>query len=163
MKEFVEAVKRLCDLLPSGATLPHYYANDELVKVREMLLEQPQLSVWYGSMPESNGKANWTAILYNKSEDGFLGGVADGFTIARSEYPDRVRYDADCIRHLIGELKEKPFILDYDSEKKSMSPALVLQPGQDISSDRFAVTVEQWQPEEPSSENSSEYNAEMDS
>ena len=26
------------------------------------------LKVWYGSMPESNGKTNWTAILY-KDDD----------------------------------------------------------------------------------------------
>lgn len=39
MKEFVDAVKRLVDLMPSGAALPHFYAHDELVKVRELLGE----------------------------------------------------------------------------------------------------------------------------
>ena len=39
MKEFVDAVKRLVDLMPSGAALPYYHARDELVKVREMLGE----------------------------------------------------------------------------------------------------------------------------
>lgn len=77
------------------------------------------LAVWYGSMPESNGKTNWTAILYRKNPGGFLGGIGDGYTIARSEYPDRVRYEADRVRHLIGELKEPPFILDYDYDKHS--------------------------------------------
>lgn len=76
------------------------------------------LTVWFGSMPESNGKANWTAILYRKG-DSLLGGIEDGFTIARSEYHDRVRYDADCVRHLIGELPTRPDILAYDGDMKS--------------------------------------------
>lgn len=39
MKEFVEAVKRLVDLMPSGAALRYFYAQDEVAKVREMLVE----------------------------------------------------------------------------------------------------------------------------
>ncbi|MFM0058508.1 hypothetical protein PQR64_23080 [Paraburkholderia phytofirmans] len=70
------------------------------------------LTVWYGSMPESNGKSNWTAILHN-------GDIASGITLDRSEYPDRVRYEADRARWLIGELLEEPFILDYDVDKHS--------------------------------------------
>lgn len=43
MKEFVDAVKRLVDLMPTGAALPHFYARDEVVKVRELLgeMEKP--------------------------------------------------------------------------------------------------------------------------
>lgn len=69
------------------------------------------LAVWYGPMPESNGKTNWTAILHRKGE-----GIMNGphMTIERSEYPDRVRYDADRVRHIIGELAEEPDILAYD-------------------------------------------------
>jgi hypothetical protein len=74
----------------------------------------PSLAVWYGAMPESNGKSNWTAILYRKS-DGPFGGAH--VTIDRSEYPDRVRYEADRVRFLIGELEKEPFILDYDADK----------------------------------------------
>jgi hypothetical protein len=70
------------------------------------------LAVSYGPMPESNGKTNWTAILHK-------GDLAEGHTIDRSEYPDRVRYAADCVRYLIGELKERPWILDYDADKHS--------------------------------------------
>lgn len=44
---------------------------------------KPELTVWYGAMPESNGKANWTAILHRKGE----GRCMNGFTIDRSEYP----------------------------------------------------------------------------
>lgn len=80
---------------------------------------QQGLAVFYGKMPESNGKENWTAILHRKSEDGLFGGIADGITIDRSEYPDRVRYEADCVRYLIGEIDKKPNILEYDSELHS--------------------------------------------
>lgn len=75
-----------------------------------------QLTVWYGSMPESNGKTNWTAILHRKGD-----GLMDGphLTIARSEYPDRVRYEADQVRHIIGELAEEPDILAYDADAHS--------------------------------------------
>lgn len=72
----------------------------------------PKPRVWFGSMPESNGKTNWTAILHK-------GDITEGFTIARSEYHDRVLYEADCVRYILGELDEKPFILNYDTEKHS--------------------------------------------
>lgn len=74
----------------------------------------PQLAVWYGSMPESNGKTNWTAILHRKGE-----GILDGFTIDRSEYPGRVLYAADRVRYLIGEMAERPYILNYDADEHS--------------------------------------------
>lgn len=80
---------------------------------------QPELTVWEGPMPESNGKSNFTAILKRKDGGTFLEEMTNGFTIARSEYPDRVRYEADCVRWLIGELAEEPFICDYDSNKHS--------------------------------------------
>ena len=77
--------------------------------------EKAELTVWYGSMPESNGKANWTAILHRKGE----GRCMDGFTIDRSEYPGRVLYAADRVRYLIGEKSERPSILDYDADAHS--------------------------------------------
>lgn len=70
------------------------------------------LMVWYGPMPESNGKSNFTAILHK-------GDLVEGHTIARSEYPDRVRYEADRVRYLIGDLSEYPDILNYDADKHS--------------------------------------------
>lgn len=72
-----------------------------------------ELTVWYGTMPESNGKSNWTALLHRK------GDVFGGITIERSEYPDRVRYEADRMRFMIGELDEEPCILDYDANLHS--------------------------------------------
>ncbi|HGV3449381.1 DUF551 domain-containing protein [Raoultella planticola] len=74
----------------------------------------PELSVWYGSMPESNGKSNWTAILHRKGEC-----LSTGITIELSEHPERVRYEADRVRHIIGELKEEPDILAYDADAHS--------------------------------------------
>lgn len=74
----------------------------------------PELTVWYGTMPESNGKSNFTALLMRKGGD-----FVDGITIDRSEYPDRVRYEADRVRYLIGELVDRPDILDYDANKHS--------------------------------------------
>ena len=89
------------------------YSNDELCFECDPPAEPaPKLAVWYGSMPESNGKSNWTAILH-------AGDIAHGITLDRSEYPDRVRYEADRARFLIGELKGEPFILDYDADKHS--------------------------------------------
>lgn len=76
-------------------------------------MSQPELTVWYGSMPESNGKSNWTALLHRK------GDVFGGITLDRSEYPDRVRYEADRARYLIGELVDEPCILDYDADLHS--------------------------------------------
>lgn len=76
--------------------------------------QQPELSVWYGSMPESNGKTNWTAILHRKGEH-----LSTGITIDRSEYPERVRYEADRVRYLIGESDKRPCIIDYDANAHS--------------------------------------------
>jgi hypothetical protein len=81
-------------------------------------VEQEPLAVWYGSMPESNGRENWTAILHRKDATG-SSIHDDGFCFARSEYPDRVRYEADEMRWIIGELAEKPDILTYDDKKHS--------------------------------------------
>jgi len=80
-----------------------------------------ELTVWYGKMPESNGRENWTAILRPKYKvTGVdLNGLMNGFCFARSEFPDRVRYEADLMRWVIGELAEKPRILAYDADLHS--------------------------------------------
>lgn len=75
---------------------------------------KPELTVWYGAMPETNGKTNWTAILHRKGQQ-----IWEGITIDRSEYPDRVRYEADRMRYLIGELPDEPDILSYDADAHS--------------------------------------------
>lgn len=76
--------------------------------------EQPRLTVWESAMPESNGKSNFTAILMREG-----GELHEGMTIAVSEYPGRVRYEADEVRWLIGALAERPDILTYDTDKHS--------------------------------------------
>lgn len=75
---------------------------------------KPELTVWYGAMPETNGKTNWTAMLHRKGQHPW-----EGITIDCSEYPDRVRYEADRMRHLIGELADEPDILAYDADAHS--------------------------------------------
>jgi len=72
--------------------------------------KKPVLTVWYGKMPETNGRNNWTAVLRGNGAD---------FTLDRSEYPHRVRYAADTVRHILGELPEQPFILDYDADEQT--------------------------------------------
>jgi hypothetical protein len=79
--------------------------------------EQPKLTVWFGSMPESNGKKNWTAILHRKG--GGAMAFADGITLARSEHHDRVRYEADRARYMIGEIPNPPDITQYDADMLS--------------------------------------------
>lgn len=99
-------ILRLLDALAAAPAVP----------AQEQAASCPALTVWEGAMPESNGKSNFTAILQRKGADQF---DTNHFTIARSEYPDRVRYEADCVRHIIGELAEWPDILAYDSDKHS--------------------------------------------
>lgn len=85
-------------------------------------MTQPKLTVVYTAMPESNGKSNWTAFLCRVDENG-KPNIFDGFQFARSEYTDQVRYDADCMRFLIGELDERPCVLDYDGDlQRSVHP-----------------------------------------
>lgn len=92
-----------------------------------------ELAVWYGKMPESNGKENWTASLYRKTGDAHM----DGFCFARSEYADRVRYEADRVRWIIGDLAEKPHILDYDADLHSG----YIPPAADLLSDPRVVAL----------------------
>jgi hypothetical protein len=93
--------------------------NAALFHAREVIAAlpaaAPTLAVWYGSMPESNGRKNWTASLHRKDGNVHM----DGFCFARSEYPDRVRYEADRMRWIIGEITEKPDILAYDADLHS--------------------------------------------
>lgn len=81
---------------------------------------QPELTVWEGPMPESNGRQNYTAVLHRKESTG-IDLFTDGFQFARSEYPDRTRYEADFMRWLIGERDVKPELWDdcYDMDKHS--------------------------------------------
>lgn len=94
-----------------------------------------QLAVWCGPMPESNGRQNWTAMLYRKGGDIFGAG---SITIDRSEYPDRIRYEADRLRYLIGKRDEEPDIMEYDANAHS---GYVEQPAHDIDLGRVETAL----------------------
>ncbi|MEI9601450.1 hypothetical protein V5053_03900 [Enterobacter hormaechei] len=104
----------ICDLVEDNDE----YCQDIWNACRAAMLQgadgKPELTVWYGAMPETNGKTNWTAMLHREGQHPW-----EGITIDRSEYPDRVRYEADRMRHLIGELADEPDILAYDAEAHS--------------------------------------------
>lgn len=112
----IEELKEMIGMAEVGLQSRTVLALDELIAIRELKGDQVPvaLTVWYGSMPESNGKENWTAILHRKGE-----GKLYGITIDRSEYPGRVLYAADRARYLIGEKEDRPHILSYDSDKRS--------------------------------------------
>lgn len=73
----------------------------------------PVLQVTEVEMPETNGKTNYTAMLHR------VGDFTSGITLAVSEYPDRVRYEADRMRYMLGVIEQEPCILDYDANKHS--------------------------------------------
>jgi hypothetical protein len=91
---------------------PESYVESILCNVKQSHNIPKRLTVWYGSMPESNGRTNWTAILHR-------GDMSEGHTIDRSQYPGRVRYAADRVRFLLGELDKEPWILDYDGDERT--------------------------------------------
>lgn len=77
------------------------------------------LTVRLTSFPESNGKRNWTALLVRKEKwDGLIGNCG-GITIERGELWNRVAYEAERARFLIGERDTEPFILDYGDDIKT--------------------------------------------
>lgn len=102
---------RLCEVTYAAPVRVLIAERDELRAAVGAFNAKPELAVWYGPMPESNGKSNFTALLHRKGES-LLRGTT--ITIDRSEYPDRVRYEADRVRYLLGELDVEPCILDYD-------------------------------------------------
>lgn len=77
---------------------------------------QPRLTVKLVSYPESNGKRNWTALLTRVDKWDGLVGNGGGITIVRGELWNRVAYEAERTRFLIGERDTEPFILDYGDD-----------------------------------------------
>lgn len=78
--------------------------------------EQPRLTVRLTSFPESNGKRNWTAMFVRAEPwDGLIGN-AGGITIKHGELWNRVAYEAERARFLIGERDTEPYILDYSTD-----------------------------------------------
>lgn len=102
---------------------PPSWKAEHVAEVRAILaalspasLAGPELTVWYGKMPESNGRENWTAELRRVHP---IDKWDRGFCFARSEYPGRVLYEADRVRWIIGERAERPDILAYDADAHS--------------------------------------------
>lgn len=98
---------------------------------------KPELTVWFGSMPESNGKHNWTVMLGHKDD------VWSGITIERTEYKDRARYEADRLRHLIGELAEAPDICAYDADLRTSEAESVRPQAEPVAVD-LSMSGEIW-------------------
>ena len=80
---------------------------------------QPRLTVRVTSFPESNGQRNWTALLVRIEPWRGLVGNCGGITIARGELWNRVAYEAECARALLGERDNEPHILDYGDDIKT--------------------------------------------
>jgi hypothetical protein len=77
------------------------------------------LTVRLVSYPESNGKRNWTAMFARiQPWDGLIGN-AGGVTIGRGEYWNRVAYEAERARFLIGERTTEPGIWAYGEDVKT--------------------------------------------
>lgn len=114
--------------LPEGAKLFTYPPSaaskiaeqDARIKELEQQLsaarKQPQLTVKIRSFPESNGKRNWTAMLVRVGGFDGLIGNAGGITIDRGEMWNRVAYEAERTRFLLGERDTEPHILDYGDD-----------------------------------------------
>ena len=77
---------------------------------------QPRLTVRLVSFPESNGKRNWTALLVRADSWGGLVGNCGGITIDRGECWNRVAYEAERAKLLIGERDTEPNVLDYGED-----------------------------------------------
>lgn len=70
---------------------------------------QPELEVVIKSFPESNGKQNWAAMLVRKDRSWKgLYSTSGGITISRGEYWNRVAYDAERTKFLIGAVSTEP-------------------------------------------------------
>lgn len=77
---------------------------------------QPRLTVRLTSFPETNGKRNWTALLVRTEPWGGLIGSCGGITIDRGECWNRVAFEAERARYLIGERDTEPDILAYGDD-----------------------------------------------
>ena len=78
--------------------------------------EQPKLTVKLCSFPESNGKRNWTALLVRTEKWDGLIGTCGGISIAHGELWNRVAYEAERAKLLIGERDTEPCILNYGDD-----------------------------------------------
>jgi hypothetical protein len=90
--------------------------SDSSAELGGATAQQPRLTVRLTSFPESNGKRNWTALLVRVDPFDGLVGNCGGISLARGELWNRVAWEAECARFLIGERDTEPFILDYGDD-----------------------------------------------
>ena len=129
-----EAVKVLEILVghDGQANLRHHFGGDRWAegvsalanKLKLVLKEHydsnPRLRVHLRGYPESNGKRNWTALL-KRAESGFPGlvGTNGGIVFSYGEYWNRVAFDAERARYLIGDRASEPHILSYATDMET--------------------------------------------
>ena len=77
------------------------------------------LTVRLVSYPESNGKTNWTAMFVRTQPWDGLRGNSGGITIDRGECWNRVTYNAERARFLLGERTTEPSIMAYGKDVKT--------------------------------------------
>lgn len=79
------------------------------------------LKVVLFKMPQSNNKLNWQAYFKRKNDPTFKGliGSGGGICIAWGEEWNRVAYEAERARYLLGERTTEPPILEYGTDIKS--------------------------------------------
>lgn len=77
-----------------------------------------ELTVVLFKMPESNGKKNWQAYFRRKNPEGFKGlvGSMGGICIAWGEAWNRVAYEAERARFLLGERTTQPNLMEYGED-----------------------------------------------
>ena len=98
---------------------PHHitFTTDGLKRfIKELTPNKVALKVIIRSYPESNGKRNWTALLTREQPWHGLAGNGGGITIARGELWNRVAYEAERTRVLLGERESEPPILEYGKD-----------------------------------------------
>lgn len=98
---------------------PDPCGSDSSAELDDVKPVQPKLTVKLCSFPESNGKRNWTALLVRVDKwDGLIGNCG-GITVDRGELWNRVAYEAERARFLIGERDTEPHILDYGDDMET--------------------------------------------
>lgn len=77
-----------------------------------------ELTVKMFKMSESNGKTNWQAYFKRKDDPTFKGlvGSLGGICISWGECWNRVAYEAERARFLLGERTTEPCIMAYGED-----------------------------------------------
>ena len=107
------------DIAQAGNFTDEAYLEHRISQLEQKLSDaekHPRLTVKLQAFPESNGKRNWTALLVRVDKWGGLIGNCGGISIAHGELWNRVAYEAERTKLLIGERDTEPCILDYGED-----------------------------------------------